>query len=82
MKLVKATQLGITTSIDGNLYSITSEGVTVPDEVATRMKEQFLHTVEVVDLDTPKIPEPTPEPVEEKPKKRGRPAEDVEEVKE
>jgi hypothetical protein len=64
MKLVKATQLGITTSIDGNLYSITSEGVTVSDDVASRMKEQFLHTVEVTDI-SPEKPVEIVEPATE-----------------
>ena len=51
MKLIKNTQFGeINTSIDGVLYKITQEGIEVPDEVAAKMSEQFLHTVEVSDV--------------------------------
>lgn len=54
MKLVKTTtEMDITSSFDGNLYHITPTGIEVSDEVAEKMKEQFLHTVEVTDISTP-----------------------------
>ena len=55
MKLIKNTQFGeINTSIDGVLYKITQEGIQVEDSVAQQMSEQFLHTVEVIDvIETP-----------------------------
>lgn len=58
MKIVKATQLPITTNFEGAIYTITAEGISVPDEIAIRMKEQFLHTIDVSDE--------TVAPVEEK----------------
>jgi hypothetical protein len=57
MKLVKHTTFGdINTSIDGVLYQITEAGIQVADEVATKMQEQFLHTVEVTDVVAPDAP--------------------------
>ena len=51
MKIIKNTQFGeINTSIDGVSYQITQTGIQVPDEVAQKMKDQFLHTVEVSDI--------------------------------
>ncbi len=82
MKLVKATQLGITTSLNGVLYNIGAEAIIVTDEVASALKEQFLHLVEITDIEVQPeeviIPEVQPEEVivtpqiEEKPKKKGR----------
>ena len=51
MKLVKNAKFGsITTTIDGVLYIITEDGIQVSDEVASKMKEQFLHTIDVEEL--------------------------------
>lgn len=51
MKLVKNNKFGsITTTIDGSFYHITQEGCLASDEVAQRMKEQFLHEIEVEDI--------------------------------
>ena len=64
MKLVKATNLGITTSIEGNLYVITQEGIEVADEIATRLKDWFLHTIEVSDIEAPIVAPQEPVDVE------------------
>ena len=82
MKLVKNLQFGtITTSIDGSIYVITGEGTQVPDEIAAKLKEQFLHNIDVGEIapveppkeETATVEEPK-SPVDEKPRKRGRPA--------
>jgi len=80
MKLVKLTKFGtLSTSIDGSLYILSDEAITVEDSIASRLKEQFLHDVEVSDIitetkeDTVLIKEtPETEIVESKPKKIGR----------
>mgnify|MGYP007099668719 CR=1 FL=1 len=76
MKLVKVTHLGITTSLDGTLYILSEEATSVSDEVAAKLKEQFLERIEVSDAPEPKkveVAEDAPsEPKEEAPKKRVR----------
>ena len=80
MKLVKLTKFGtLSTSIDGSLYILSDEAITVEDSIASRLKEQFLHDVEVSDIitetkeDIVLIKEtPETEIVESKPKKIGR----------
>lgn len=73
-KLIKATGLGITTSLDGVLYNIGQEAILVSDEVASKLREQFLHTIEVSDVQVEAPAETSPEETTtvESPKKSKR----------
>lgn len=50
MKLVKLLKFGtITTSIDGSLYILSEEAIAVDDSIASKLKDQFLDTIEVIE---------------------------------
>ena len=49
MKLVKAVNSGIVTSLDGILYHIGEEAIEVTDEVASTLNMNFGHLIEIID---------------------------------
>ena len=59
MKVIKTNSFRTftsTSSVDGVLYIIPSEnetGIEVSDEVATAFGEQFLHEIQIIDLQSP-----------------------------
>jgi hypothetical protein len=72
MKFVKALNSGVVTDLGlgQHIYSITTDGCEVEDDVATKLKDVFGYLIEVSDVsDAPVVEAPTPEaaPVEATP---------------
>ncbi len=79
MKIVKAVNQGIVTSLDGALYNIDLVGIEVSDEVAAKLDVQFGHLIEISNVFIPEVVAPV---IEEAPKTEETPVEEKEEKKE